>query len=211
MNHENKVEAVEEGPSRIGDLEAGTNTGRRHGCGDTIPAKFNAHIYDNLLVHVEQQIESWNRKAVRDPNPEIAHALWLKAKAWGTRFDCSMPSSPSSENWSNARHWEREAGLRICRMSSKAAGRALIPMGLQCSMPRFVTIYATVPGKILRFCQNCWHKPTPTSACQGSAFLMRSAEGQTSFLMCSGERPAHERSSGLPSARRAIWSWYRSA
>ena len=83
MNHENKVEAVEEGPSRIGSLEAGTNTGRQHDCRDTIPAKFNAHIYENLLVHVEQQIESWNRKAVRDPNPEIAHALWLKAEGLG--------------------------------------------------------------------------------------------------------------------------------
>ena len=83
MNDEHKVEAVEKGPSRIGDLEAGTNTGLRHDCGERIPAKFNAHIYENLLVHVEQQIESWNRKAVRDPNPEIAHALWLKAEGLG--------------------------------------------------------------------------------------------------------------------------------
>ena len=83
MIHENKVEAVEGEPSRIGDLETGTNTGRQHDRRDTIPAKFNAHIYENLLVHVEQQIESWNRKAVRDPNPEIAHALWLKAEGLG--------------------------------------------------------------------------------------------------------------------------------
>ena len=36
-----------------------------------------------LLVHVEEQIETWNRSAVRNPNPEAAHALWLKAAGLG--------------------------------------------------------------------------------------------------------------------------------
>ena len=44
---------------------------------------FNRFIYQNLLVHIEGQIESWNRRAVREPNPEAAHALWLKAEGLG--------------------------------------------------------------------------------------------------------------------------------
>jgi hypothetical protein len=42
--------------------------------------KFNRHLYDNLLANLESQIEGWNRSAVRSPNPETAHALWLKAE-----------------------------------------------------------------------------------------------------------------------------------
>lgn len=83
MNHDNTVEAVEQRISRVRDLEPSTNIGWQHDCGDKVPAKFNAHIYENLLVHVEQQIESWNRKAIRDPNPVTAHALWLKAEGLG--------------------------------------------------------------------------------------------------------------------------------
>jgi hypothetical protein len=44
---------------------------------------FNRYIYENLLVHIEGQTESWNRRAVREPNPEAAHALWLKAEGLG--------------------------------------------------------------------------------------------------------------------------------
>ena len=44
---------------------------------------FNPHIYENFLCQVESQIESWNRRAVRDPNPEATHALWLKAEGLG--------------------------------------------------------------------------------------------------------------------------------
>ena len=75
MKHDNKVEAVEKATSRTGNPEAGTNTGWQHDCGEKIPARFNSHIYDSLLVHVEQQIECWNRIAVRNPNPKVAHAL----------------------------------------------------------------------------------------------------------------------------------------
>ena len=67
MTHDIKAEAVEQRISRVRDLEPSTNIGWQHDCGDKVSAKFNAHIYENLLVHVEQQIESWNRKAVRDP------------------------------------------------------------------------------------------------------------------------------------------------
>ena len=44
---------------------------------------FNRFLYENLLSNVESQIESWNRGAVRHPNPEAAHALWLKAEGLG--------------------------------------------------------------------------------------------------------------------------------
>lgn len=44
---------------------------------------FNRHLYLNLLCNIESQIESWNRSAVRSPNPETAHALWLKAEGLG--------------------------------------------------------------------------------------------------------------------------------
>ena len=44
---------------------------------------FNRFLYENLLSNVESQIESWNRRAVREPNPEAAHALWLKAEGLG--------------------------------------------------------------------------------------------------------------------------------
>ena len=44
---------------------------------------FNRHLYLNLLCNIESQIESWNRSAVRHPDPEAAHALWLKAEGLG--------------------------------------------------------------------------------------------------------------------------------
>jgi len=44
---------------------------------------FNKYIYETLLCHVEGQIETWNRNAVRESNPDAAHALWLKAEGLG--------------------------------------------------------------------------------------------------------------------------------
>ncbi len=44
---------------------------------------FNRYIYENLLSHLEGQIETWNRTAVREPNPEVAHTLWHKAEGLG--------------------------------------------------------------------------------------------------------------------------------
>lgn len=54
----------------------------RNGEESTRP-RFNRHLYENLLCHIEGQIECWNRKAVREPSPEAAHALWLKAEGLG--------------------------------------------------------------------------------------------------------------------------------
>jgi hypothetical protein len=44
---------------------------------------FNHYLYENLLRHVEGQIETWNRKGVRKAIPEAAHALWQKAEGLG--------------------------------------------------------------------------------------------------------------------------------
>jgi hypothetical protein len=44
---------------------------------------FNRYIYENFLCNVEGQIETWNRMAVRESNPEAAQALWLKAEGLG--------------------------------------------------------------------------------------------------------------------------------
>jgi hypothetical protein len=44
---------------------------------------FNRYLYANLLANLEAQIEGWNRSAVRNPNPEAAHTLWLKAEGLG--------------------------------------------------------------------------------------------------------------------------------
>jgi hypothetical protein len=42
--------------------------------------QFNPHLHENLLCQIESQIETWNRQAVRHPNPEEAHRLWQKAE-----------------------------------------------------------------------------------------------------------------------------------
>ena len=42
--------------------------------------RVNPHLYQNLVVQIESQIGTWNRQAVRHPNPEEAHRLWQKAE-----------------------------------------------------------------------------------------------------------------------------------
>ena len=42
--------------------------------------RVNPHLHENLLVQIQSQIETWNREAVRHPNPEDAHRLWQKAE-----------------------------------------------------------------------------------------------------------------------------------
>lgn len=60
----------------------GSTVQESHGSEKATP-NFNRHLYDNLLANLESQIEGWNRNAVRSPNPETAHALWLKAEGLG--------------------------------------------------------------------------------------------------------------------------------
>ena len=83
MNQDNKAEAAGEGTLRIGGADEGTNTDWRHHFGDKTPAKFSRHIYVDLLANLESQIKSWNRSEVHNPNPEVAHAAWLKAEGLG--------------------------------------------------------------------------------------------------------------------------------
>lgn len=45
--------------------------------------RFNRYLYENLVSNVEVQIESWNRQAGRESNPEAAQALRLKAEGLG--------------------------------------------------------------------------------------------------------------------------------
>ena len=40
----------------------------------------NTHLYQNLVVQIESQIEAWNREAIRHPSPVEAHRLWHKAE-----------------------------------------------------------------------------------------------------------------------------------
>lgn len=78
----NKAQMTDESGSAVAGNQLAENGDTRNGS-NRVPPKFNRHIYINLLVHVEGRIESWNRKAVRDPNPEVAHALWHKAEGLG--------------------------------------------------------------------------------------------------------------------------------
>ena len=55
---------------------------RNDGTESSMP-KFNRFIYDNLVCHVEGQIETWNRKAVREANPDVARGLLQKAEGLG--------------------------------------------------------------------------------------------------------------------------------
>lgn len=52
-------------------------------CSEVTTRLFNRYLYENIRANLESQVESWNRNAVRSPNPEIAHALWLKAEGLG--------------------------------------------------------------------------------------------------------------------------------
>jgi len=45
--------------------------------------QFNRSLYENLVSNVEVQIESWNRQAGRESNPQAAQAFRLKAEALG--------------------------------------------------------------------------------------------------------------------------------
>jgi hypothetical protein len=65
-------------PATVNPVEAS----RKGGAESSRPG-FNRYLYENLLCHLEGQIETWNRKATRDPNPEVAHALWHKAEGLG--------------------------------------------------------------------------------------------------------------------------------
>ncbi|HEV2351786.1 MAG TPA: hypothetical protein VG028_18295 [Terriglobia bacterium] len=45
--------------------------------------RFNRYLYENLVTNVEVQIESWNRQAGRESDPQVAQAFRLKAEGLG--------------------------------------------------------------------------------------------------------------------------------
>ena len=83
MNQEIARRQVGAGEVRTDKRSRCTGSDNVHSRDENPRSGFNRYIYENLLCHVESQIETWNRKAVRDPNPEAAHALWLKAEGLG--------------------------------------------------------------------------------------------------------------------------------
>ena len=66
----------------------------------------NPHLHENLCFQIESQIATWNRQAVRHPNPEEAHKLWQKAEglqyalrllyAFKPEFDDLVQAAPHS-------------------------------------------------------------------------------------------------------------------
>ncbi len=59
------------------------HTGDARGGAERTTSQFNRYLYENLVSNVEGQIEAWNRKAGREPNPHAAQALRLKAEGLG--------------------------------------------------------------------------------------------------------------------------------
>jgi len=50
---------------------------------ETRTPEINRYLFENLVSNVECQIEHWNRKAAREPNPETAQTLRTKAEGLG--------------------------------------------------------------------------------------------------------------------------------
>jgi len=64
--------------------QQGITGGARSGAEiDTRKPEINRHLYENLFSNVECQIEHWNRKAARQPDPEAAQTLRTKAEGLG--------------------------------------------------------------------------------------------------------------------------------
>ncbi len=82
-----------EGTSAVPSAQEGTTGGARRGA----ERKINRYLYENLLCHFEGQIECWNRRAVRDPNPEAAQAFSLKAEGLGYALRVLYACKPEFE------------------------------------------------------------------------------------------------------------------
>ena len=83
MNHEMSCREVATSAINMVKGSHGPDSGSANGGDESPICGFNHYIYENLLNNIEGQVEYWNRKAVREPNPEAAHALWLKAEGLG--------------------------------------------------------------------------------------------------------------------------------
>jgi len=77
-------QTADEATSAVPSGQQGITGGARDGAeieGRT--PEINRYLYENLLSNVEGQIEHWNRKAARQPNPETAQTLRNKAEGLG--------------------------------------------------------------------------------------------------------------------------------
>jgi|SRR5579859_1465140 len=72
------AEATSAAPS----CQVGHTACTRNGAERTTP-RFNRYLHENLVSNVEVQIESWNRQAGRESNPQAAQAFRLKAEGLG--------------------------------------------------------------------------------------------------------------------------------
>jgi hypothetical protein len=80
MQPDQKAEDVVEPVGQKMDI---THMASRSAGTDNSRAGFNRFIYENFRENLEGQVETWNRMAIRNRNPEVAHALWLKAEGLG--------------------------------------------------------------------------------------------------------------------------------
>jgi len=70
--------------SAVPSGQQGITGGARGGAElETRTPEMNRYLYENLFSNVECQIEHWNRKAARQPDPETAQTLRTKAEGLG--------------------------------------------------------------------------------------------------------------------------------
>ena len=62
--------------------QQGITGGARCGA-ETIASEINRYLYEKSVSNLESQIEHWNRKAARQPDPETARTLRTKAEGLG--------------------------------------------------------------------------------------------------------------------------------
>jgi len=75
-------QSATEATSAVPSGQQGITGGARCGAEIRTP-EFNRYLYENLVSNLESQIEHWNRKAARQPNPDTAQTLRTKAEGLG--------------------------------------------------------------------------------------------------------------------------------
>jgi hypothetical protein len=75
-------QSATEATSAVPSGEQGITGGARGGAERETP-EINRYLYENLISNLEGQIDHWNRKAARQPDPETAQSLRTKAEGLG--------------------------------------------------------------------------------------------------------------------------------
>jgi hypothetical protein len=107
-----------EATSAVPSCQMGHTVCALNGAERTSP-QFNPYLYENLVSNVEVQIESWNRQAGRQSNPEAAQALRLKAEGLGYILRLLDAFQPEFRE------------LIACASNSNAGGRAFLLRGME--------------------------------------------------------------------------------